>query len=119
MKNGKQQKEIPIEVEESCGNVFADLGLENPEELLAKAKLIGKIRDAMEKHHLTETEAARQLGLARSILVGVLRGDFDRFGEAELKRFGRILRARSRGPSKATTTKVKRRDPNKSRKVGA
>jgi predicted XRE-type DNA-binding protein len=119
MRNGKQQKDVPIKIEISCGNVFADLGLENPEELLAKAKLIGKIRDAMEKYDLTETAAARQLGLSRSVLVRVLRGDLDRFDQAELKRFGRILRASSRGGPEETTPKGKRHELEKSRKIGA
>ncbi len=39
MARKKQQAEEEMEVEMSSGNVFADLGIENPEEELNKAKL--------------------------------------------------------------------------------
>jgi hypothetical protein len=35
----KAVDDAPVSIEESSGNVFADLGLKNPEELLAKAQL--------------------------------------------------------------------------------
>ena len=91
MNNGKVRKEIPLEVEESSGNVFADLGLDNPEELLAKSKLLLKIRLALEKRGLSEAKAARQLGITRTELHAALRGDLDRFSETELEGFIRIL----------------------------
>jgi hypothetical protein len=37
----------PIEVEEGSGNVFADIGLLNPEERLAKADLAIRIDEAI------------------------------------------------------------------------
>ncbi len=33
----------PVSIEESSGNIFADLGLKNPEELLAKVPLVQRI----------------------------------------------------------------------------
>jgi predicted XRE-type DNA-binding protein len=92
MNNGKPPKKAPIECEDSCGNVFADLGLENPEALLATAKLIGRLRDAMEDRNLTESTAARQLGIARKDLAGLLRGNFDLYPDAEIASFTRKLR---------------------------
>ena len=84
MNNGKRQKEVPKEVEESSGNVFADLGLPNPEELLAKSKLISKIHAAMEEDHLTDEVAARMIGVAPKHLDALLRGDLDRYSVEEL-----------------------------------
>ena len=82
----------PAEVEESSGNVFADLELDDPEALLAKSKLVVRLHTAMENRKLTEAAAARRLQIARNDLAVMLRGDLDRFSEAELKRFVRILR---------------------------
>jgi hypothetical protein len=39
----KMGDDAPVSLQESSGNVFADLGLKNPEELLAKAPLLQPI----------------------------------------------------------------------------
>jgi predicted XRE-type DNA-binding protein len=44
-------------------NVFADLGLPNPEERLLKAKLVSKISDVIEKRKLTQAEAGKLMDL--------------------------------------------------------
>jgi hypothetical protein len=43
-----------IEVEEGSGNVFADIGLPNPEERLAKADLAIRIGEAIRARRLTK-----------------------------------------------------------------
>ena len=48
----KKRDEVCVSVEESSGNVFADLGLENPEELLAKAQLVQRIADIIAERKL-------------------------------------------------------------------
>ena len=45
------------------GNVFADLGLPNPEEHLLKAKLVSKISDVIDRRGLTQTEAGLVMDL--------------------------------------------------------
>lgn len=45
----------------SSGNVFADLGLENSEELLAKSTLARTIREIIKHRNLTQTQAAKLL----------------------------------------------------------
>lgn len=45
------------QVEESSGNVFADLGFENPDEELAKALLSRAIERAIERAGLTQAAA--------------------------------------------------------------
>ncbi|MGF1541104.1 MAG: XRE family transcriptional regulator [Pleurocapsa sp.] len=52
-----------IKVEVSSGNVFADLGLANPEEMLIKAELASKIGEIIETRNLTQMDAAEILGL--------------------------------------------------------
>ena len=59
-------REKKIQVTESSGNVFADLGLPNPEEHMAKARIALAIAKAIEKRGLTQTEAGEILGLSQS-----------------------------------------------------
>jgi len=57
----KANKEPVFEV--SSGNVFADLGLPNAEELGTKLRLCVAINRILEKRKLTQAEAARVLGV--------------------------------------------------------
>ncbi len=54
-----------IEFEIGSGNVFRDLGLKNPEERLAKAHLAAQIMFILEERKLTQTAAAKLLGIAQ------------------------------------------------------
>ncbi len=45
------------------GNVFKDLGFENPEEELAKVKLASVINDIIEERGLTQKQAGEILGV--------------------------------------------------------
>ncbi len=49
-------------ITKSSGNVFADLGLENSEELLAKSTLARTIREIIKHRKLTQAKAAKLLG---------------------------------------------------------
>ena len=57
------QHEDNLTVTPGSGNVFADLGVAEPEEELAKAQLAVHIRDAIKRRRLTQAEAARLVGL--------------------------------------------------------
>jgi len=50
-------------ITESSGNVFADLGLPNPEQELIKAQLTLQIYRTIKQRKLTQSEAGRLLGL--------------------------------------------------------
>lgn len=63
-----------IRVTESSGNIFADLGLPNPEEALAKAELAIAINRTMQDRDLTERQAATILGTSQSRVHNVRRG---------------------------------------------
>ncbi len=62
----------------SAGNVFADLGLPDAEELLVKSTLAMNISNIIEKGHLSQTQAAAILGIPQPkvsmIQNGKLRG---------------------------------------------
>ena len=68
----KQNKE-DVDDELSSGNVFADLWLDQPEELLARAKLLNNVSNLIKKCGLSQQEVAIKLGITQpkvSMLVG-------------------------------------------------
>ena len=68
-----------IKVTPSCGNVFADLDLPDPELLLAKAKLSIKIERLIKERRLTQAKAAKLMGLTQPNVSDLLRGRMDGF----------------------------------------
>lgn len=71
----------------SSGNVFADLGLDAPEEELAKAELTAKIAEIIEAKGLTQAVAARLLGVDQPKVSALLRGKLTGFSTERLIRF--------------------------------
>jgi predicted XRE-type DNA-binding protein len=80
-----------IEVHESSGNVFADLGLPNPEERLAKAALAFRIAGAIHSRHLTQVSAARILKIDQPKISRLLRGQLSGFSTERLMHFLTLL----------------------------
>jgi len=72
--------------EVSCGNVFADAGLPNAEDHLLKARLVSRIEDLMEERDLSQTKAARLMGLAQPDLSNILHGRFRGYSAERLMR---------------------------------
>ena len=66
------------------GNVYADLGYENAEEMLVKAQLVSKIAEIIQRRGLTQVEAAKLLGLTQPKVSAMLRGQFRGFSERKL-----------------------------------
>lgn len=58
----------------SCGNVFADLGLPDAEELQLKSQLGIEIRYAMKARRLSRQQAAQEIGISKEELVRLLDG---------------------------------------------
>jgi predicted XRE-type DNA-binding protein len=71
----------------SSGNVFADLGLPNPEEALAKAELANKIIELIRERKLTQVQAAKVLGVDQPKVSALLRGNLTGFSLERLMRF--------------------------------
>lgn len=71
----------------SSGNVFADLGLDAPEEALAKAELTVKISEIIEAKGLTQAAAAKVLGIDQPKVSALLRGKLTGFSTGRLIRF--------------------------------
>lgn len=85
MKKKKKYKEI--EYEESCGNVFADLGIPNPEEALAKSQLVWEISRIIKKRRLTQAKVAKILKIGQPKVSLLLRGYLKSFSLERLLRF--------------------------------
>lgn len=76
-----------IEVEESSGNVFADVGLPDAEERLAKAGLAVRISEAIRARRLTQTQAARILKIDQPKISRLLGGRLSGFSTERLMHF--------------------------------
>lgn len=76
-----------IIVEESSGNVFADLGYPDAEEVLAKSRLAQRIAELIEKQNLTQVQAASILGIDQPKISKLMRGQLREFSTDRLFRF--------------------------------
>ena len=73
-----------VEVYEGSGNVFADLGLPNPEERLLKANIVSELHRLIKQRGLTQVKAAKRIGIHQPDLSLLLRGDFDDYSVGRL-----------------------------------
>ena len=71
----------------SSGNVFADIGLPNPEEALVKAELAHRISKVIRKRRLTQAQAAQALGVDQPKISALIRGRLAPFSIERMKRF--------------------------------
>src|SRR6266850_5006211 len=83
----KDTTEQPVRVERGSGNVFADLGFSNPDLALAKAELVQRIRELIEERKLTQTKAAKLLGLDQPKVSALVRGRVEGYSIDRLFRF--------------------------------
>jgi predicted XRE-type DNA-binding protein len=70
----KTTTDEPGHIERGSGNVFADLGIPNPDLALAKAELVRRIRDVIAERKLTQAKAAELLGLDQPKVSALVRG---------------------------------------------
>jgi predicted XRE-type DNA-binding protein len=73
-----------IKVYEGSGNVFADLGLPNPEERLLKANIVSELHRLIKERGLTQVKAVKLIGIHQPDLSLLLRGDFDDYSVERL-----------------------------------
>jgi predicted XRE-type DNA-binding protein len=79
------------QVEESSGNVFADVGLPKPQERLAKADLAIRIAETIRARRLTQTRAARILKIDQPKISRLLQGRLSGFSTERLMHFLTLL----------------------------
>jgi predicted XRE-type DNA-binding protein len=81
----KKKKALP-EFEVGSGNIFADLGLPNPEEHQLKAALVVQLNRLIKARNLTQTAAAKLIGIKQPDLSNILRGHYQGFSIERLMR---------------------------------
>ncbi len=70
------QSEEKISFEHSPGNVNADLGIKDTDEMFHKASLVAKISDTIQERGWPRQQAAQLLGMTQPKLSLMLRGQF-------------------------------------------
>jgi predicted XRE-type DNA-binding protein len=88
-------------------NVFADLGLPAPDELLTKAELARQIRSIATHRHLTQKEAARVLSTTQPKVSDLFAGKLAGFS---IERLIRFLNALDRDVQIVVTPKPRNRE---------
>jgi predicted XRE-type DNA-binding protein len=73
-------------VTEGSGNVFADLGLPEPDEDLTKAQLASHIRRVIKHRRLTQAAAASLIGIDQPKVSALLNGRLANFSSDRLMR---------------------------------
>ena len=80
-------KNMNIEFEESSGNVFADLGLEDSEELQARAQIGYHVFVLLKAKNLKQREVAGLLAVKQAEVSHLMNGHFSRFTTDKLLEF--------------------------------
>ncbi|MGK7959442.1 helix-turn-helix domain-containing protein [Crocosphaera sp.] len=73
--------------EESSGNVFADLGLENADELFIRGKIGIQVIRLVKQRNLKEKEISELLEISLSEVSDLMKGEFQKFTEGKLLNF--------------------------------
>jgi predicted XRE-type DNA-binding protein len=84
MRKGQRKK---IEFEESSGNIFADLGLKEADELYARAQIGFGVFEILKKKKLKQREIAEVLGIPQPEVSHLMNGHFSRFTTDKLLDF--------------------------------
>jgi predicted XRE-type DNA-binding protein len=82
----ERRKSKPF-VHESSGNVFADLGLPNPEQELLKAHLTLQIYKIVKARGLTQAQAGEILGIKQPHVSSLMRNRAGNFSVGRLMQF--------------------------------
>lgn len=96
--------EYIIDFEEGSGNVFADIGVRDPEESLVRAKLAKQIADLIQKKRLSQNQIGAILGVDQSKVSKIVRGRISGFTSDRLFRFLTALGCDVRIEVRATRT---------------
>jgi len=88
----KKTSKREAHVTESSGNVFADLGLPNPEQELLKAQLTLQIYTILKNSGMTQVEIAKILGVQQPQVSLLMRNRAGNFSVGRLMEFLTALR---------------------------
>ncbi len=79
------------EFTKSSGNIFADLGVADPEEALVKSELASQIYEIICSENITQKKAAEILGIDQPKISDIINGKLRHFSIDRLMRFLRRL----------------------------
>ena len=82
---------MSIQHEISSGNIFADLGVAEPVEALAKAALARRIASIIKHRHLNQADAAKLLKIDQPKISRLVRGQLKDFSIDRLMNFLMLL----------------------------
>ena len=80
------KKNRRLKVEVGSGNIFADLGLPDADELLLKSQIVVTLHRLIKELKLTQTAAAKRIGIGQPDLSNVLRGRYRGYSAERLMR---------------------------------
>src|SRR4029079_14236557 len=80
------KKKSRIKVEVGSGNIFADLGLPDADEMLLKSQIVVQLHRLIKARKLTQTAPADRVGIGQPDLSHVLRGRFRGYSAERLMR---------------------------------
>jgi predicted XRE-type DNA-binding protein len=75
-----------MQVIAGSGNVFADIGVPNPDKELTKAQLAAEIRRVVKRRRLTRVAAASLMGIDQPKVSALLNGRLGNFSSERLMR---------------------------------
>jgi predicted XRE-type DNA-binding protein len=81
------KKHRPIEYDEGSENVFADLGLDDSDEIYARAQIGFHVYKILKDKELKQREIAGVLGIAQPDVSHLMNGHFSRFTTDKLLDF--------------------------------
>src|SRR3984885_6654320 len=110
-----KKRRAAIAVTASSGNVFADMGLPEPEEELTKAQLASHIRQVIGRRRLTQIKAASLMGIDQPKVSALLNGRLANFSSERLMR---LLTALGQDVEITVKTKPRNRAHGRIRVVG-
>lgn len=84
-----KEKEFDFEVTEE--NIFADLGLDQSEELLTRAKLLHQVSELIKNSRLSQKEVAKKLGITQPKVSMLVSGRLSQFSTDSLLHYLAIL----------------------------
>ena len=76
-----------MKTEKSSGNVYADIGVANPEQMLRKARIVAQISQVIAYSEDRISRAMGILGLSESDLKELLHGHFQDYREVDLMEY--------------------------------
>jgi predicted XRE-type DNA-binding protein len=85
--SSRKNKPRKVKVERGSGNVFADLGLPDAEEMFAKATLAHRICALIDRGGLTQIQAAKRMGIDQPKVSMLMRGRLKDFSTERLMHF--------------------------------